>query len=888
MRITTILFFLIFLLGNVVNLCAQKIVTGTIKDKNGQPIGKAKVLLHTQSDSTKILIGYTFSDTGGYYRLSFENLGNSFLLSVNFDGFQKEEKVVFFTKDQEEKKENFLLNTSASFLDTVKINVKFKISKTGDTLTFNPDAFSLKNETNIEQLLTRLPGMEVAENGQITFNGAPVNSVLIDGDDLFKKNYQQLTQAASPKIVDKIELIKNYQKDSLLKEFKKSGSQVINLSLKEQYKNYLFGNGSIGYGNNDNKLADIFLIKLSPKTKLQAGVNYNSIGNTFAADNIFNPSDILSEKKFFEFDPVSSLLNVNSYIFPNIPMYYQRLNESFQANANALFKNGKWETVINAKYASDLLHQKQQSRNLYLDGSDLFSTNDGSLKISRQEYNISSSKSGKKESIYFSTALTNRNRDIHLHTFSNHSLETHQQLNDKDLNWQANFHYIRKLKEGILWTTTLGYFDQRIPGNLQTSPDFLFWLIPVDVSMNQLNSSATNRLKFGKLKSALSFEKGKWNNELAFLLTSENNMISSALEAKELHSDSLKLPFRNHIDFHNHFITFQYSGNYYFSKKNRITFKIINEPHDLQYISDSGTIGKSKFLYDYSLGFLSTVRNSSYFLNVGWTKRLSDNIVFYPNYVQNSFHNLEKGIPDLYHQNSLYFQGIHNVTSLSLGLISRTFLNYSYNHGYYITNINIVGLGTVRSRLFYPHSTQRLMFILNANKTLGNLPFHLNTNLNYFRNSFYSAFNDQISKAEIQSLNASVGLRTHFKSVFNLDYTFSVLHSKNKIISPKEKITSVNTILNKANIFLTSNKLFNTTLTVNHVANKSISFQKLFLDLMLNREFLHQKLLLEINARNVFNVREIETLTIVPAYSQENNIEIRGAEMMIKIKYNFR
>lgn len=92
------------------------------------------------------------------------------------------------------------------------IDIRMSISKTGDTITFNPGAFALKNEATVEDLLSRLPGMEIRDNGRIFFNGKSVRSVLIEGDDLFKNDYQLLTRNAAPKTIDRIQVIKNYQK----------------------------------------------------------------------------------------------------------------------------------------------------------------------------------------------------------------------------------------------------------------------------------------------------------------------------------------------------------------------------------------------------------------------------------------------------------------------------------------------------------------------------------------------------------------------------------------------------------------------------------------------------------------------------------------------------
>lgn len=887
MKPVLLILVLSFLCG--LSTVAQYQIKGFIYTKDGEPIKNASILLHSVSEASKTLLSFSFADKNGFYILDIQNSHSPYLITVKADSYRNVERLINLAKDSLIMEENFILQSSVSFLDTVNIDLKFQISKTGDTLTFNPEAFSLKNETTIEQLLARLPGMEIAENGAISFNGSPVNRVLIDGDDLFKKNYQQLTQNAAPKIIDKIELIKNYQKDPLLKEFRQTNGQVINLTLKEKYKKYLFGNGTVGYGNESNKVGDLFLIKLSPKTKIQTGVNYNTTGIVYAKSNDFKPDDLNSnERQFFSYNQASPLLNIDQYYFPNIPMYYQQKNSSFQVYSNALFKKKGWESVLNAKYATDDVQQNQGTSTLYNDGTNLFSEYAGFVKNDLQEYNFTASKMSKRESMYFNTSLTNRARDYHLQTLSNLSLQTTQQLNGRDLMGQFNFSYFNKLKEGLLWSLTLGYFNQTIHGNLETSPDFLFWLFPNNLSFHDLQSKVKTNLRYTKLKSGLSFGKKKWRNEIGVAFTSENRSFISTLGTKDIAAGTTEIPFQNNTNFNQPFFSFQYTGALNLSKKNILNISVLNEPHFTKYRLETLYSKKAKFFYDYSIGISSKMRTANYNLTMGIKKQLPEMDLFYPNFIQNSFHNLESGLVDLNGESSTYFKGNYNITSLKLGLISFFALSISHDKAYFVNNLNTMGIGISQSFLYHPHTTNRMFFLTNSQKTLGDLPFHLKTNIFYFRNSLLYAFNDVINKADIQSLNAALSLKSQFKSVVNGEYTFSILNTKNKVNSPDKRTSSVSTIINKANLYLTSPKLFNTTITLNNISSKNISFNAIFLDVVVNKKIWKEKLLVELSARNIFDKKEISTQIISPTSIQQNSIRIRGSEFFVKIRYELR
>ena len=716
----SLLIILILSLTSVFTTHAQGHLSGHIRSADSIPIKNASVLLHSLSSPDKPLVHFTTSDNKGFYSLEIQDTQSPYLLTVKAHSYKTIEMRFDFSTNSFPIQQNFVLHSSVSFLDTVKVDIKMSISKTGDTITFNPDAFALKNEITVEDLLSRLPGMEIKEDGKIFFNGKSVSSVLIDGDDLFKKNYQQLTQNAAPKIIDRVQVIKNYQKDQLLKEFNQPGSQVINLKLKEEFKNYLFGHGKLGYGNKGNQLGDIFLIKLSPKSKIQAGINYNTTGATYATDSKINPEDFArNESSFFSYNTASPLLTIYRYYFQNIPGYYQERNESVQGYTNALFKKNKWETVLNAKFATDKLRDNQEMHSVYQDGTNLFTKNNGSLRNQLQEYNFTSSKNTKNESIYINASLQNKNRDYGLQTASNKSLESRQQLDGDNLIWQLNFSYNKKLKEGLLWSSTLGYFDQTIHENLETNPDFVFWRFPDDLNLNNLKSNAGMRLKYLNLKSGLSFNSQRMTNEIGLTYSAEDRIFDSKLESRSLTDHSTDIPFRNNSSLNNPFLDLQYKGSFRLSEKNRITLKLSSEPHFLNYRLFSTPSKETRFFYDYSIGATSKLGTSNLGLNIGVKRQSANYDLFFPNFVQTGFHRLQAGLVDSHGKKSTYLQANYSLFSVKMGWIAFFLMNLSHDESDYIRNLETKGIATLNSFSYYPNSTNQLFFIFNSQKTVG-------------------------------------------------------------------------------------------------------------------------------------------------------------------------
>lgn len=878
-----------FFLNGAFSADAQIRVSGYVRTLDSIPISHASVLLHDLSLPNNPLIKFTTSDGKGHYIMEIKDNQNSYLLTVKASAYKTVELKLKIPTGVSSFEKDFILHPSTAFLDTVKVNLRMSISKTGDTITFNPNAFALKNETTVEDLLSRMPGMEIKEGGKIFFNGKPVSSVLIDGDDLFKKDYQLLTQNAGTKIVDQIQVIKNYQKDQLLKEFNQPGSQVINLKIKDQFKNYLFGNGDLGYGNNGNKQADLFLIRLSPHLKMQAGSNYNTRGITYSSENKLNPANfITNENNLFSYRPAPELLDIDRYFFHNIPIYYQVKNESIQGYTNALFKKNKWESVFNARFARDKQRDNQQLNTIYRDGTNLFTHNKGSLINLTQEYKFSTTKNTKNESVYINTSLKNQRRNYGLQTVSNQSLESRQQLNGSDLAWQVNLNYNRKLRNGVLWSGTFGYFNQNNHGNLKTEPDFLFWLFPDNLTLNNLESKTGGTLSYIKAKSSLLFNSNQISNEIGLAYSYENRNFESLLQFQNLSEDSAGVPFQNKSNLHNSFLNLQYKGRIMISEKNKITISLSNEPHFFHYPLNGYSSNESIFFFNYFAGFSSGSRTSGMGVNIGFKREPVSYDLFFPDFVQTDFHKLQAGRIDTHGKKSTYLQANYNLFSIKMGWIAFILINLSRDKSNFIMNVETKGIGNLNSFYYYPNTTNQIFFVINSQKTTGDWPFSLNTNIIYNKQILYNRFNGEIYKSDLQFFNTTIGFKSLFQSIFNFDYNVSLFYSKNTMKSTTHFTTDAKTILNKLNFFITPEKLFNTTFTLNSMVSNQGTFHSNFMDLTLNRNFLKKKLLAEISYRNILNRKFISNTIITSLYKQENRVELRGAEIFVRLRYDIR
>ena len=105
-----------------------------------------------------------------------------------------------------------------------------------------------KQDRNIADVLRRLPGVEVAENGSIKYNGEPINKFYIDGSDFVNDRYGVATNNISPDDVSSVEIMENHQPVKVLEGLEFSQQAGLNIKLKEAARARWIGilNGGMG------------------------------------------------------------------------------------------------------------------------------------------------------------------------------------------------------------------------------------------------------------------------------------------------------------------------------------------------------------------------------------------------------------------------------------------------------------------------------------------------------------------------------------------------------------------------------------------------------------------------------------------------------------------
>ncbi|MCC6410370.1 MAG: TonB-dependent receptor [Saprospiraceae bacterium] len=272
-----------------ISLFSQKYdVRGVLQDSMGAPLEMATVMLLQASDSS--LAAFTRSEADGSFELKNQPSGN-YLLRATYIGYRNHQQVL-------------TLNGGGTFVDvgTLKLEPQStllgEVQITGeanpvqikkDTIEFNAGSFNVKDNAVVEDLLKKMPGVEIERDGTVRAQGEVVKNVLVDGKKFFGTDPKAATKNLPADAVDKVQV---YDKKSDQATFSGvddgSREKTINLQLKEDKKKGWFGRVAAGGGadltptsNTGRYESNLTLNRFKPNQQLSVlgmGNNVNEAG----------------------------------------------------------------------------------------------------------------------------------------------------------------------------------------------------------------------------------------------------------------------------------------------------------------------------------------------------------------------------------------------------------------------------------------------------------------------------------------------------------------------------------------------------------------------------------------------------------------------------------
>ena len=290
-----------------ISLFSQSIdLSGTVKAEDNETLVSATVVVLSQADSTLVSFGLT--DGEGRYKIQDLNYGE-YILQVTYLGYDQYSQPIYIDDSTAPQQEPILLQTASNQIEQIEIegeHVPIQVKK--DTLEYNAAAFQTQPNEVVEDLLKKLPGVEVDDDGTITAQGEEVQKVTVDGKKFFGDDPTIATRNLPADAINKVQI---FDEKSDAAEF--SGvddgerEKTINLELKEDRRQGQFGTIEAGYGTDNRYKGRLSLNRFSTKTQISVIGNFNNIN-----EQGFSSRDFVSFMQGVGFRGRGNGLNVNN------------------------------------------------------------------------------------------------------------------------------------------------------------------------------------------------------------------------------------------------------------------------------------------------------------------------------------------------------------------------------------------------------------------------------------------------------------------------------------------------------------------------------------------------------------------------------------------------
>ncbi|MDR1199882.1 MAG: carboxypeptidase-like regulatory domain-containing protein [Prevotellaceae bacterium] len=342
----------LILLFLFVSICAnaQITISGIVRDTiTRKPLADVNVIL--QNKNTTAIYGYAITDEEGKYSITCTTGADS--LQILITGLNvRETRRIIFAKIQ-----TFDIDAVSEALQIREVKVKADpIVRSSDTIDYFVNSFADQSDRTIGDVLGKMPGIDVAANGQISYNGKPINKFYIENLDMLEGRYGIATNNIQAKDISKVQVYENHQPAKVLQGVQHSDNAAINLTLKEDAKGafnvvFQFGGGYKPLMWDAEAVAMYFARKFQIMSTYKTNnsgddVSRELLSHTDDSQEFYNYSIVGISKPTTPSVPQSRYLNNNIHTFSFNTI--QRISEDIDIKANAYYIHDSQKSIGNS------------------------------------------------------------------------------------------------------------------------------------------------------------------------------------------------------------------------------------------------------------------------------------------------------------------------------------------------------------------------------------------------------------------------------------------------------------------------------------------------------------------------------------------------------------
>ena len=752
---------LILCLIIVCNFSFSQTLKGKVQNTLKEPIS-ANILIKNSENKNLISEFFKTDDNGDFTAVLEENYTKIYF-EITAMGYEKIADSIISPSKNRTYNLNYILNEKITELQEVIVSQeKFEIE--GDTVSFNPRSYKDGTERKVEDLIKKLPGMEVEENGSIKYRGKKVTSVQLEGDDLFGYNYAMGTRNISVDMVEQVQAIDNYSANPLLKGIENSEEVAINLKLKKG-KLDISGNGNLGSGfdNNIDPRNDLNfnLLGISKKYKSFFFFFYNNVGLNNSAEDYFSMSasleDIQNEdfyakkiipENIFMSNFDTQRANINNQLAVSNNLIY-RFSQKLSLKANISFLNDKITFLENNNtfFNTENINYNDQSETIKkpINKQLGFKLTYNTSKVSLLEIETAI----QSEKINTSNSIVQNNN-----TFFNTSLKT----------------------ENIFWNNKIQY-TYKISNNkaLQYISNFSINAIPQELNIYPISFSFNGNLQKSE------FEKKYYSNKFVLLGNSKKNKyvftLGSVFENNPFNSNlfennsSINPDFINQFNYKKATLFSEFGTTYALENwKFQPTLRIssINQTYKNDLESTNKTMQSFIVIPSLNISY-SLSGNSTFKLTGSYEEKTPNEEYLFTNLIAQNNRFIRRNILDLNLQQNQNYILSYRYNNLFTAFSTNLSLIYNNNKNTYLSSIEIQDNFTISTFFQSPTNIENYSLNFGIEKYVN----FLNSNIKHVSNYGINNYKNVVNQSDLRN-NQSRNYNAYFfiTTVFNFPINF--------------------------------------------------------------------------------------------------------------------
>ena len=853
---------------------SQTVISGRLADTAGEPIPNVSVLVH--NIGSDLIMAYGFSDIDGNYEISFNLPADSLDIKTNSSFYEKITKRITNTSQTID----FVLKEEVYELKGVTVMAR-SIEKTGDTVEYFVDSFVGLEDKSIEDVLKKMPGIEVEGNGQILYQGLPIQKFYVEGMDLMDGQYATISKNLPHQSVASVEIYENHQPIQLLQDRIETDRASLNIKLSKDVT--VTGSGEVGIGAypllwNANVTPMLFTNKMQMVASLQS----NNIGKDLLNNNMISYYQDADE----EAPDADEELSIISSPIPLIEKSRYLDNTSHLANFNILAPISKTTQMrVNLSYINDLQKQNSSQQNTYFLPNDTISyTETISNKIydSYLKGDVAIDRNDKKAYVKDKIEFSKRWNKSYGYVLNNDE-NINQILNNQAMSVANDLRVLFPVGKHLLDFVSYNSYDN-LPESLNVEPGVFEEIFNVGKPY-QKTSQHFNKERFFT------------NEALSGIFTFGNIIVSSKLGIShyqnKVKTNLAVFPHENllgHISLINdvnHTYTKPYFSSRFEYKLRRATF-VLNLPLSLNHATTNNREEKQELTKVFLNPKLSFKYEFNNMFKINASGQYEQNIDNFENYYDNPV------LSD--YQNLFTMTAPMSVSDLTRANVRFTFnqpfyainssLSYTYQHRnsdiIYKYDIDENGASYLQM-IESPNTSDYHVINLNVKKFISVIKTTIGLKANLLHNTRHNILNGSL--VENKNISASImpNMMVTIKHWAHFNYSFNF--NNIQTFSEDVKKSDVNYLRHycKLNIFPHRDHL----ITLNSEIYSHLGKNYIYFDASYQYSIPKYKLDFELKCNNIFN-NKLYVSYYSGAFSIVESIyEIRPMEIFLSVKFRF-